>query len=178
MNWLRHIFRRFRRADEGTSTVEFVIIAPVLFGLVFSVFESGWLLTKSMMLERGLDLAVRDLRLGSIPNVDRVDIRDRVCENSMFFRDCATSMTIELTPINSPADFPNTQATCIDRAEELEPVVAFNPGAHVRLQIMFIRACVVTDPIFPGVGLGLGLTKDNTGGYRMITYSAFVNEPD
>ncbi|MGR3722921.1 pilus assembly protein [Abyssibius alkaniclasticus] len=177
MSWLGRKLRRFRRADDGTSTVEFVIIAPVLFGLVFSVFESGWLLTKYMMLERGLDLAVRDLRLGKIPNVTRVDIRDRVCSNSMFFRDCDTDMIIELTPIDSPSDFPATNATCIDRAEEIEPVVSFNPGARVRLQIMFIRACVVTDPIFPGIGLGLGLTKDNTGGYRMITYSAFVNEP-
>ena len=56
-----------------------------------------------------------------------------------------------------------------------DPVVTFNPGS--RSEIMFMRACVVIDPLMPGMGLGLHLPKDTSGGFALVSYSAFVNEP-
>ncbi len=42
---------------------------------------------------------------------------------------------------------------------------------------MFVRACMIVDPIFPGLGITLGLQRDNSGGLQMVTYTAFMNEP-
>ena len=42
---------------------------------------------------------------------------------------------------------------------------------------MLIRACAIVDPMFPMTGLGLSLTKDETGGVQLVTVSAFVAEP-
>ena len=42
---------------------------------------------------------------------------------------------------------------------------------------MFVRACMITDPIFPGLGINLGLRKDKSGSYQLVTYTAFMNEP-
>ena len=64
---------------------------------------------------------------------------------------------------------------CIDRTEEVEPVINFNPGA--RSEIMFVRACVIVDPIFPGTGIGALLPVDRRGGYAIVTQRAFMNEP-
>jgi len=46
-----------------------------------------------------------------------------------------------------------------------------------RSQIVFARACYVVDPLVPGLGYGLALPKDSTGGVRLTSRFAFVNEP-
>ena len=56
---------RFRKDEDGAATVEFVLVAPMFLGLVLATFESGWMMTQSMMLERGLDQTVRELRQDS-----------------------------------------------------------------------------------------------------------------
>jgi len=42
---------------------------------------------------------------------------------------------------------------------------------------MYVRACVVVDPLVPGIGLALHLPLDPTGGLAMVSYGAFTNEP-
>ena len=56
--------RRFLRNEEGAIALEFAIVAPVFFAIVFSIFEAGWMMTKVMMLEMALDKTVRELRVG------------------------------------------------------------------------------------------------------------------
>jgi hypothetical protein len=43
---------------------------------------------------------------------------------------------------------------------------------------MLVRVCVVQDAMFPGAGIGWQRERsDGQVGYRIITVSAFVNEP-
>ncbi len=177
------VFRKFLnrlvcfRADaSGAATIEFVIIAPLIFTTVFSVFESGWLMTKYMMLDRGLDMAVREVRLGIEADPTHDVIRDKVCEYALILRDCQTSLVLEMVTIDSIADIPSTASTCVDRSVEDMPAMAFNTGA--RSEIVYLRACAIVDPIFPGMGLGLQLPKDATGGYALLASAVYVNEPE
>ncbi len=166
----------FGSDTKGAATVEFVILAPILFTTVFSVFESGWLMTKYMMLDRGLDLAVREVRLGLDPTASETSIKAKVCEYALILRDCETSLMIEMTPIATVADIPTTATTCADRTGGTTPLASFATGA--RSQIMYVRACAVVDPIFPGMGIGLQLPKDASGGFALLATSVFVNEPE
>jgi hypothetical protein len=172
----RACFARFWREEDGNPTVEFVIIFPVLIALVFSFVEAGWLATRSMMLERGLDLAVRDLRTGDATHLTHDEFKALVCDRATVIRSCEDRIAIELIPIASPADLPDRNAVCVDRTTDIEPSVRYNPGA--RSEIVFVRACLVVDPLIPGMGLGLHMPKDPSGGVVMISYSAFVNEPE
>ncbi|MXU64995.1 TadE/TadG family type IV pilus assembly protein [Oceanomicrobium pacificus] len=167
--------RHFWSDSSGNATVEFVIIAPVLFSTVLSIFESGWLMTKYMMLDRGVDMAVRDVRLVKNPTMSHDDLKDDICNYAKIFKDCSRTLVLELVPLDLNAAYPGNEPNCFDRTEEIEPKKEFSTGAHE--EIMFVRACVVTDPIFPGLGIGLQLEKDNTGGYRMVSFGAFMNEP-
>ena len=54
-------------------------------------------------------------------------------------------------------------------------MISFDPGT--RSEIMVIRACLIVDPIFPGMGLGAMLPVDASGGYSIVMQSAFMNEP-
>jgi len=170
--------RAFWRDDEANATVEFVLIAPMLFWLVFSVFEAGWLMTRQMMLERGLDLMVRDLRIGVYgPNPSHSTLKSNVCRYAKVFKDCENSVHLELAVLdrNSLGLANTSEIGCVDRSGAVSPVLKLNPGA--RSDIMFVRACMVVDPLLPGTGLGAQLTKDPTGGFAMVAYGAFVNEP-
>ena len=172
---IRNRFASFRGDERGNTTIEFVIIAPLLFATVFSVFESGWLMTKYMMLDRGLDLAVRDVRLGKTPMPTQITLRNQTCTYARIFKNCQSSLVIEMTAINSIADLPATRAPCVNRAVATPPVAPFSTGA--RSQMVYVRACAVVDFIFPAMGLGLQLPKDGTGGFSLVTAGAFVNEP-
>ncbi len=161
--------------QSGNATIEFVLVFPVLMWFVMTIFETGFIATRSVLLERGLDIAVRDLRLGTDPTINHEKLKARVCENSSILLDCERDLILEVVELNINSAYPQNQANCIDRTEEIEPTITFNPGGRNR--IMFVRACMIIDPIFPGLGISLGLPRDNSGGYQMVAYTAFMNEP-
>lgn len=172
-NW---IISRFLREPSGSATVEFVVIVPVLFYLIFSIAEAGVLMTRSVMLDRGLDIAMRDIRLGLSPDATYDDIKDKICDAAFLLTTCDEDVLLELAPLPDAASFPVGGADCVDRTSDVEPTVTFDPGA--RSEIMFVRACIIVDPLFPGMGLGAMLPKDASGGYAIVTQTAFMNEPE
>lgn len=171
--------RRMWRGVGGNASVEFVIIFPFFITFFLSVFESGFLMTRHVMLERGLDIAVRDLRLHTGKPTSHDQIRDEVCKNALIIKDCQKVLKVELAPVDTATwKLPVSTADCIDRGD----TKSFdnrddNFQTGLSNQLMFVRACAVVNPFFPGTGLGLQLPKDKTGGYRMVAVSAFVHEP-
>lgn len=176
IGFVKRLFRRFRRGEKGNVTIEFVIIFPAFIVLFLSAFEAGILMTRWVMLERALDLSVRGLRLGAWSPPTHQELKDQICTDAAIIPDCDNSLLLELRPVSTETWQPlGTQATCIDRDSEIEPVVAFSGGNDN--EMMLVRACAVFDPVFPSTGLGLRLPKDATGAYALISSSAFVNEP-
>ena len=161
--------------QKGTATIEFVIIFPVLMWFVMMVFETGFITTRIVLLERGLDIATRDLRLGTDPSIDHESLKQAVCDNSAILVNCERDLILEVVELDINSAYPQNQANCIDRTEEIDPTITFNAGGRNR--IMFVRACMIIDPIFPGLGITLGLPKDKTGGFQLIAFTAFMNEP-
>ncbi|MEE9455446.1 MAG: TadE/TadG family type IV pilus assembly protein [Paracoccaceae bacterium] len=165
----------FRHCSSGSSTVEFVLIAPTLLWFVFSVFEAGWLMTQQTMLARGLNMAIRDLRLGRIENATHEIVKARVCARARILRECMGSIHLELQPISLSTGVPQTSPSCVDVTGEITPAENFSTGVRDQ-EIMFIRACVVVKPLMPGMGLGADLTKDASGRFSLVAFSAFMNE--
>lgn len=177
LSWIFKLLRGIRRDESGGVTVEFVIIFPILMSLFISVFESGLMMTKVMMLERGLDLTVRQIRLAPASTAITHDaVKGMICDHALILGDCEDNIQIEMVQIDtSTFAMPGRTSQCIDRESEIEPTLSFNVGGQN--DIMFIRACVVVDPMFPNIGLGLVFTKDPSGGVRLVSSSAFANEP-
>lgn len=173
---LRRWLGRALRREDGTATVEFVIVFPLFIGILASSIEAGIFMARQVMLERALDLSVRELRLGVMEDPTHATLRDRICAQTTVIPECEGSLLLELRAVNtqtwSGLDDP---VTCIDRADDVAPPVTFNPGSDN--EMMVVRACVIADPLFPFTGLGMALPKDSTGGYRISSVSAFVNEP-
>lgn len=172
---LKRLISKFRRED-GTATVEFAILFMPFMLLLASTYEIGMANVRHVMLERGTDLAVRQIRLNTGAAPSKEDVRRMVCNGAGIIPDCLEVMEIELRTIDMDTwDMPPRQAECIDRDEEIQPVVQYENG--LQNEMMFMRFCIVIDPMFPSFGLGYGMPKDASGGYRLVSMTAFVNEP-
>ncbi len=168
--------RRFGRDQSGVVSFEFVLMAPLYLVVFLSAVEAGILLTRGVIMERALDLSVRNLRLGIGGPITHDQLKAQICANTALIRDCMNVVRLELRPVSTVTFQPlNNTATCVERDEEIQPLVEFRTG--VENELMLVRICTVVDPVFPTTGLGLRLPKDASGGVRLIATSAFVNEP-
>jgi len=175
IGFCKRLARAFRRED-GTAAVEFVIAVPVLITIFMASFESGLLMTRSIMLEQSVDMTMRELRLGHYPLPDAPLLKHEICKRTVIFKNCETNIMIEMTRISTANwSLPTTGVSCVDRAEDIQPVTALQIGQQN--DIMLVRVCVVQDALFPTTGIGLGLPKDGNGGYGVVAVSAFVTEP-
>ncbi len=176
MRFLRRAARGFHRDESGTASVEFVLAVPVLMTIFMASFESGLLMTRSIMLEQSLDMTMRELRLGNILNPNNATLKAEICSRTVIFDDCEDRIMIEMLRVDTGTwAMPATATQCVDREEDVQPVTMLQIGQQN--DIMLMRVCIVMDPMFPMTGLGLGLPKDSQGGYGLTAMSAFVNEP-
>jgi TadE-like protein len=188
---------RFASDDEGgVSTLEFIILAPVIFFMFFATFEAGWLMVRQTMLDRGLDMAMREVRLNLAPGITHQELKERVCEEAIGISNCSDSLYLELKtedeakaldPPSGRLKWPRSAVTCLNKGELIDPVVdEASFGSTGPDVIMIVVACAIVDPIVPGLGAlmpGLMVSVPEVGnaaqdGYRMISIAAYKAEPD
>lgn len=175
----RNIYRRLRQAaakDDGNATIEFIILFPAIMTIFLSAFEVSIYLTRSVLLDRAVDLNVRTLRLGALDPATDEELKRRVCDDALIFDDCMNSMMLELTRISTATwALPATNVSCVQRDEDIQPAVEFDIGGVN--DVMLVRACAVLDPFFGSTPLVMKLPLDASGGVQLIAASTFVNEP-
>ncbi len=175
----------FLRDERGTATIEFVLVVPVITLIFFASFESSFFMIRHVMLERSVDMVVRDIRLGNYSTLTHRQLKEEICKNGVLFgplSECQKSMRIWMQPINT-ATFAMVAPpqSCVDRSQNIDP--EFTPGVDqfkygTDNEIMLMRICVMEDPMFPTSVVAAGLTFNQTSGdYALVTTSVFVNEP-
>lgn len=178
---MQDLLGRFARCEKGVTSLEFVIAFPIFFGFFLMTVESGLVSAQHVMLERGVDVAVRDVRIGQMPIPSRPTLRARICEAARIIPDCENQLEIELL-LRDPRAWTavDERVSCIDRGAVTQPVVTFTNGGNNNL--MVLRACVRIDPLLPTTGLGKAIVDNNSssaagGSYALVAHSAFVIEP-
>lgn len=169
-------FLRFKRDEGGFVTLEFAIMFPLLIGVFMSSVEMAFVTMQHSMVERSLDLTVREIRLGTGTVPQHNVIKDKICAGAPLVKNCSTSLKLEMVPLNLRAwAAPNSTADCTDVQTPAKPVRAFVAGN--KNELMLLRACVKYQPIMPNFGLGLAMRKDGSGYAAIVSMSAFVQEP-
>jgi hypothetical protein len=186
MKQIFNLRANFLKNESGGPTVEFVILAPLFFMAFFWIFETGLIMLRFTMLERSLDLVVREIRVNdgffdaaASDNERFEQVKSLICSSAVTLKDCEKSLLVELIEITDASGFVPLKTECIDRVEGIDPVITFDVGSSTQADstsIMYIRACYLMDPILPA-GIGLNLTTDASGAIALVTDSAFVNEP-
>ncbi len=167
---------RFRTDQSGSATIEFVIVFPAVLTVMLSGIELGFVTLQQAMLERAMDITVRDIRLGTGTAPQHDEIRDSICARAGFIASCKSTLRLEMVRVDPRAwGGISDEPDCINRAEEVAPVRSFVNGAENDL--MILRACAMIDPVFPTTGLGRALARGPDGQFALIAISAFVQEP-
>ncbi len=174
------LFRYFRKSQEGSATVEFVVLFPAFIFLFLTGFESGYYMVRNVMLERAVDVAVRDVRLGNgrVPSFEH--LKAKICNQAGIIPDCMNSLQIEMQPI--PIEPGSTAlvrgpAKCVDRLSTEDPRTGTTYEVGDQNSMMMVRVCALSQPLFPSTGIGLGMRVDAEGNYALVATTAFVNEP-
>lgn len=174
------IFTRFWRNMRGAAAIEFAIIGPVHLALLLGMLETGMVLSKVTLLDIGTRAATKMVYVGAVTKgtVTRADIKTEVCKYVRRLQpNCTDSLIVELTPIDDFETIPGNDVKCQEAGSDvdIEPTVAFKPG--VGSNVMYMRVCLTTDILFPGLGMGLEMTKSDSGKFEFVSASAFQNEP-
>ena len=176
MMGLRNFLRHFRRSEDGTATMEFVIVFPIFMLILGSSFEIGAMTIRETMLERAVDLTIRDIRIGTGTAPQHNELKDIICDRAPILHDCSDKLRLEMIQLD-PRNWtpPPDNADCTDASQDVEPVREFTHGQEN--EMMLLRVCVKVQPVFPTTGLGKMLEKDGAGDYALVAKSAFVQEP-
>lgn len=173
-------YRSFKRRESGNATIEFVFLFPVFIFLFLTGFESGYFMVRNVMLERAVEVAIRDVRLGNgnVPDFD--EIKGRICDEALIIPDCINTVQVEMRSVNivpGVAAALGTTARCRDVSSADDPLTGTTFDVGLENQMMMVRVCALMQPLFPTTGIGVGMQVDSAGNYAIVATSAFVNEP-
>ena len=171
---------RFARDRRGVAAIEFALIGPLHIALLLSMMETGLIFTKVSLLDLGISEASKSIYIGAATNgvVTRDDIKRTVCKYvDNVQSDCFSNLIVELTEISDFDDPPSSDVQCqeVGSDEDIEPTVTYNPGSTS--SVVYLRVCLTTEVMFPGIGAGLHMHKTDTGKFEIVTATAFMNEP-
>lgn len=177
------LFRRFLKDETGTATIEFLFVFPIIFTIFTASFESSMYMARYAMLDRGVDIVVRQIRLGAFANMTHQLLKQKICESGLMIDSkttCMNRLRIWMQPVNT-ADF-NMAAppkTCVEKASEVNttepPANEFAYGTDN--DIMLLRICFKEWPMFPTTAVSVKMPPEPDGSVAMIVTSVFVNEP-
>lgn len=175
--------RKVLRREDAATTVEFVVLFPIVLLVFFIAAENVVVNLKSTILDSALDRTIRELRLGMIPPpVDQATLKTMICERMGSPVGCKNDLVLELTVATFSASgsglvsLPSSTATCVNKSTSINPVVSFALG--VANDLVFVRACYTVDVSFP-MTVGAVSVADKVGNtHQLVSTAVFMNEPN
>jgi Flp pilus assembly protein TadG len=175
----RNVFRRFRRSRGGSAAVEFALVAPVFFALLFAIIETAIVFFASQVLETVTQDAARQILTGQAQTAGYTSASNFktavICPNSNVVNvlfDCANGIFVD---VKSYPTFTNVVINSqIDANGNFDPTtLAYNPGTSCDIVVarLFYR--------WPLFVTGLGYNIANLSGNKrlLVATAAFRNEP-
>jgi Flp pilus assembly protein TadG len=169
-------WRRFRRNRRGSAAVEFALVAPVFFALLFAIIETGIMFMAGQVLESVTQDAARSILTGQAQNAGygMASFKSNVvCPSgslaSVLF-DCVNGIYVD---VQSYPAFSNVVITNPISGGCFVPPNNYNPGGPTNVVVVRL---FYQWPLFV-TGLGYNIAN-LCGGKRLLTgTAAFQNEP-
>jgi Flp pilus assembly protein TadG len=167
-----HILRRFRRNRSASAAVEFALVAPVFFALLFAIIETATMFFASQVLETMTQDSARQIMTGQAQNggLTQTQFQQYVCTQIPALFTCSAVFV----DVESFSAFANVSITNpIDASGNFINNMQYSPGgpcAIVLVRLFYQWPLFVT---------GLGYNISNmSGNQRLLSATAaFKNEP-
>jgi Flp pilus assembly protein TadG len=171
---VRKTLRRFGRNRRGSAAVEFALVAPVFFALLFAIIETGIVFFAGQVLETVTQDSARMIMTGQAQTggVSQSDFKTNVvCPKIVVLFDCTGGISIDVQSYSAFSSV--TISNPIDAGKNFVPPNNYSPGGPgdiVVVRLFYQWPLIVT---------GLGYNISNlTGSKRLLTATAaFRNEP-
>jgi Flp pilus assembly protein TadG len=173
----RRALRRFRRNRRASAAVEFALVAPAFFALLFAILETALVFFAGQVLESVTQDAARAILTGQAQSAgyDQTTFKSNVVcpANSLasVLFDCTNGVYID---VQSYPAFSNIAiASQIDGANNFINNMQYNPGGPSNIVVVRL---FYQWPIFV---TGLGYNIANLAGSKrlLVATAAFQNEP-
>ena len=169
----RSLLRRFRRNRNGSAAVEFALVAPLFFGLLFAIIEMAMVFFASQVLETVTQDSARLIMTGQAQSASftQAQFKNAVCAKLTVMFDCVNGVSID---VQSYTAFSSVNiADPIDAGKNFVPPNNYLPGGAgdiVVVRLFYKWPLYVT---------GFGFNMANLGSKeRLLTATAaFQNEP-
>lgn len=168
-----NILRRFRRNRRGSAVVEFALVAPVFFGLLFAIIEMAMVFFASQVLETVTQDSARVIMTGQAQNASftQAQFKNLVCSKVVALFDCVNGISIDVQ--NYPAFASVNVADPIDAGKNFVPPNNYLPGGPgdiVVVRLFYKWPLYVT-------GFGFNLSNLGSNQRLLTATAAFQNEP-
>jgi hypothetical protein len=173
--------RRILRRDDAATTVEFVVLFPVVLLVFFIAAENVVVNLKTTILDSAVDRTIRELRMGMIAAPSQSVLESLICEKMGSPINCVADLVLEMTvgtfsSSTGAVILPSASAACVSKSTFVDPVVSFSFGGSNDL--IFVRACYTVDVSMP-MSIGTVSVADQVGTeHRLISTAVFMNEPN
>lgn len=182
MNRFVNRYLRFKKTEDGSATVEFVLLFPVFIFLFLMGFEAGYYMVRTVMLERAVDLSVREVRLGNGGIPEYKVLKANICAQAAIIPDCMESVQVDLRRIDAVPGGTlamRSDTICNNKTEDAavnQRNTFYDVGSANN--VMMLRVCALSEPLFPTTGIGVGMRSDQVGDeVAIVATTLFVNEP-
>lgn len=161
-----------RRAKSGATALEFALVAPIFFVLIFAIIEAGAVYIGEAWLQYATADVGRMVRTGQVQlaAIDQTTFRNMVCARLNPYLPCDTNLRVE---VQAYSDFSAANFAPPVDANGNFTATAYNPGAAC--QVVLVRNVykwTVHTPVFAAFLVNTGTDK------RLISAAAaFRNEP-
>jgi Flp pilus assembly protein TadG len=183
---LRAALRRFCRNGRGSAAVEFALVAPMFFALLFAIIETALMFFASQVLETITQNSARVVLTGqaqsgtvaacAVSGVGKPctqgTFKAYVCRQIPALFDCNSLYVDVQSYTNSFASV--TLSSHIDASQNFDPTgMQYNPGTAG--QVVVVRLFYQW-PLFV-TGLGYNIANLNSNKRLLVATAAFQNEP-
>jgi Flp pilus assembly protein TadG len=95
---VRKALRRFRRNRRGSAAVEFALVAPVFFALLFAIIETGIVFFADQVLETGVQDTGRLLYTSQTQTAgtSQIDFKQALCDKVSVLIPCNVSLCLDV----------------------------------------------------------------------------------
>jgi Flp pilus assembly protein TadG len=169
---LRDVFCRFRRNRTGSAAVEFALVAPVFFALLFAIIETGIIFFAGQVLETITQDSARMILTGQAQTAayTQAQFQTYVCSQIPALFTCS-NLSIDVESYSSFSSV--TINSQIDNNKNFVNNMQYSPGGPG--DIVVVRLFYP----WPQIVTGLGYNVTNLSGNKrlLVATAAFRNEP-
>lgn len=168
----KNLLRRFRRNRRGATAVEFALIAPMFFALLFAIIEVALMFFATQVLETVTQASARYLLTGQAQGASMTQgqFRNYVCSQIPGLFNCA-NLQVNVQSYPTFGTIPNVSV--FDANGNFVGATNYCPGnasATVFVQLSYQWPLFVT-------GLGFNMSNPGTHSRWLTSTAAFQNEP-